>query len=222
MNEATIEIEGLHVAHGTAALHGVSLRVAEGESVAVVGHDQPSLTLLVRCCGGLVRPDRGRVRVAGVDVAAADRHALLDLRRTVGYVSIHGGLLANMSLRDNVELPLRYHRRLPAAAIAERAAALLEDAGLTARADERASTLPAEIQKCVAYLRAVAMEPRVLLVEDPSALLHPHGRTLVRGLHQQLRARGITVLVADDDDAFAAELTSRQLAVQLAAGERAP
>jgi ABC-type transporter Mla maintaining outer membrane lipid asymmetry ATPase subunit MlaF len=214
MNEATIEVEGLHVERGTAMLRGVSLRVAAGESVAVLGTDQPSLTLLVRCCGGLVRPGRGRVRVAGVDMAAADRHALLDLRRTVGYVSTHGGLLANMSLRDNVELPLRYHQRLPTAAIAERAAQLLEEAGLTARADERASTLPADIQKCVAYLRAVAMEPRVLLVEDPSALLHPRGRTIVRGLHQQLRARGVTVLVTDDDEAFASELTDRQLVVE--------
>lgn len=208
---AAIEVEELFVEQGAAALRGVSLRVAEGESLAVVGHDQPSLSLLVRCCGGLVRPGRGRVRVAGVDVSAADRYALLDLRRTVGYVSTHGGLLANMSLRDNVELPLRYHGRLPGRDIAERAARLLEDAGLTARADERASTLPAEIQKCVAYLRAVAMEPRVLLVEDPSALLHPHGRTIVRRLHQQLRERGVTVLVTDDDDAFAAELTDRQL-----------
>jgi ABC-type transporter Mla maintaining outer membrane lipid asymmetry ATPase subunit MlaF len=211
---SAIEIEDLHVRRGTAALRGVSLRVAEGESVAVVGDDQPSLTLLVRCCGGLVRPDRGRVRVAGLDVAAAERRALLDLRRTVGYVSIHGGLLANMSLRDNVELPMRYHGRLPAAAISERAAHLLDEAGLAARADEDASTMPAEIQKCVAYLRAVALEPRVLLVEDPSALLHPRGRTIVRRLHQQLRARGVTVLVTDDDDAFAAELTDRQLTVE--------
>lgn len=211
---ATIEVEELFVERGTAALRGVSLAVAEGESVAVVGDDQPSLSLLVRCCGGLLRPDRGRVRVAGVDVAAADRYALLDLRRTVGYVSTHGGLLANMSLRANVELPLRYHGRLPASTIAERAARLLDDAGLTARADERASTQPADIQKVVAYLRVVATEPRVLLVEDPSALLHPRGRALVRQLHQGLRERGVTVLVTDDDDAFAAELTSRQILVQ--------
>jgi ABC-type ATPase involved in cell division len=154
------------------------------------------------------------VRVAGVDVTAADRYSLLDLRRTVGYVSIDGGLLANMSLRDNVELPLRYHGRLSPAAIAQRAAELLDEAGLTGRADERASTLPAEIQKCAAYLRAVAMEPRVLLVEDPSALLHPRGRTIVRGIHQRLRERGVTVLVTDDDDEFAAELSDRQITVE--------
>lgn len=210
----TIEIEDLHVTRGAATLRGLSLRVAEGESVAVVGHDQPSLTLLVRCCGGLVRPDRGRVRVAGLDVATADRYALLDLRRTVGYVSIHGGLLANMSLRDNLELPLRYQGRMPPAAIAARASQLLDEAGLAARADERASTVPAELQKCVAYLRAVAMEPRVLLVEDPSALLHPQGRALVRRLHQGLRERAVTVLVTDDDDAFAGELADRQLVIE--------
>ncbi|MCX4242656.1 ATP-binding cassette domain-containing protein [Paraliomyxa miuraensis] len=211
---ASIEIDALSIQRGSAGVHDVSLRVNEGEAVAVVGDDQPSLTLLVRCCGGLLRPDRGRVRVAGIDLSTADRRTLLDLRRTVGYVSIHGGLLANMSLRDNVELPLRYHGHLPPAAIAERAAGLLHDAGLSARADERACTLPAEIQKCAAYLRAVALEPRVLLVEDPSALLHPRGRTIVRDIHRQLRARGVTVLVTDDDEDFAAELTDRQLTVE--------
>ena len=209
-----IEVEGLTIERGAAALREISLRVEPGESVAVVGEDQASLTLLVRCCGGLLRPDRGRVRVAGLDVARADRHALLDLRRTLGYVSIHGGLLANMTLRDNVELPMRYHATAEPAAIAARASELLAAAGLQARADERASTLPAEIQKCVAYLRAVAVEPRVLLVEDPSALLHPQGRAIVRDLHQRLRERGVTVLVTDDDEAFAAELSDRQLYVR--------
>ncbi|MEX1365024.1 MAG: ATP-binding cassette domain-containing protein [Nannocystaceae bacterium] len=210
---SAIEVEGLAIAQGEAALRDVSLRVAPGESVAVVGDDQASLTLLVRCCGGLQRPDAGRVSVAGLDMVTADRHTLLDLRRTLGYVSIHGGLLANMTLRDNLELPLRYHAVDEPAAISARVTALLDDAGLRALADARASTMPAEIQKCVAYLRAVATEPQVLLVEDPSALLNPQGREIVRGLHRRLRERGVTVLVTDDDEAFAAELTERQLHV---------
>ena len=143
---SVIEIEDLGIRRGAAALQGVSLRVGEGESVAVVGDDQASLTLLVRCCGGLLRPDRGHVRVGGVDVVAADRHALLDLRRALGYVSIHGGLLANMTLRDNVELPMRYHAVAEPAEITARADALLDEAGLQGRANEPASALPAEIQ----------------------------------------------------------------------------
>jgi ABC-type methionine transport system ATPase subunit len=211
---STIEVEQLAIERGAAALRRVDLRVNAGESVAVVGDEQASLTLLVRCCGGLLVPDRGRVSIAGVDVTSASRRALLDLRRTVGYVSVHGGLLANMTLRQNVELPLRYHQVADAATIVARAEALLRDAGLLAHADAKASTVSAELQKCAAYLRAVALEPRVLLVEDPSALLHPHGRELVRGLHQQLRERGVTVLVTDDDEAFAAQLCDRQLVVR--------
>jgi len=211
---STIEVEGLEIERGKAALRRVDLRVAEGESVAVVGEDQADLTLLVRCCGGLLRPDRGRIAVAGLDVVSATRRQLLDLRRTVGYVSIHGGLLANMTLRDNVELPMRYHGVAEEGAIVARATQLLDEAGLIAFADQHASTLSAEIQKCVAYLRAVAIEPRVLLVEDPSALLHPQGREIVRRLHHHLRERGVTVLVTDDDEAFATEITDRQLTVR--------
>ncbi|MCH9685733.1 MAG: ATP-binding cassette domain-containing protein [Deltaproteobacteria bacterium] len=208
-----IEIEGLHVHRGAVVLDGIDLQVAEGESVALVGADQTSLTALVRCCGGLDRPDRGRVRVAGTDVLAADRYALLDLQLAVGYVSTHGGLLANMTLRDNVELPLRYRGSDSPEAIRERSTQLLSDAGLLGRADARASTVSAEVEKCVAYLRAVAPAPRMLLVEDPSALLPPGGRALVRGIHQRLRAAGATVLMTDDDLDFAAELVDRVITV---------
>lgn len=208
-----IEVEGLGIERGGAALSDMSLSVASGESLAVVGEDQAALTLLVRCCGGLEPPDRGRVRVAGVDITGANRRTLLALRRTVGYVSIDGGLLSNMTLRHNIELPMRYHAVAERPAIEKRAAELLEQAGLQRHADALASTVPAEIQKCAAYLRAVAIEPQVLLVEDPSALLHPRGRTIVRALYQQLRARGVTVLMTDDDIEFATELSDRQLHV---------
>lgn len=212
-----IEIEGLHITRGGATLRDLSLRVAEGESVALVGEDQRSLTQLVRCCGGLVRPDRGTVRVTGIDIGTASRHALLDLRRAVGYVSVHGGLLANMTLRANVELPLRYHGVGDRPSIASRAQELFDQSGLASVADERAAVVPAELQKCVAYLRAVAMRPRVLLAEDPSALLHPQGRRIVEGLHQRLRADGVTVLVTDDDTEFAERITDRQVNITGAA-----
>ncbi|MEM7153674.1 MAG: ATP-binding cassette domain-containing protein [Myxococcota bacterium] len=209
-----IEVEGLGIERDGAALRDVSLIVAEGESLAVVGEDQAALTLLVRCCGGLQPPDRGRIRVAGVDITAANRRTLLALRRTVGYVSVDGGLLSNMTLRQNIELPMRYHALAERPIVEQRAAELLEQAGMERHADALASTVPAEIQKCAAYLRAVAIEPRVLLVEDPSALLHPRGRTIVRALYQQLRARGVSVLMTDDDVEFATELSDRQLHVE--------
>lgn len=210
----TINVAGLCVEQGGAQLLDFDLRVAAGESVAVVGEDQRRLTMLIRCCGGLLHPTAGTVEVAGVDIGRATRRTLLDLRLRVGYVSVHGGLLANMTLRDNVELPMRYHQVADRTTVTARAQRLLDEAGLGALATTRTSTVSAEIQKCVAYLRAVAIEPEVLLVEDPSAMLHPLGRRVVQQLHQRLRERGVTVLVTDDDEPFAAGLSDRQITLE--------
>ena len=204
----SIEVRDLW-AHGpTARVQGVSISVAPGERVAVVGPHQPSLSLLVRACAGFERADRGSVVVCGVDVARADRTRLLALRRHLGYVSISGGLLANMTMRDNLELALRYHGAAEAEAAARVQAAIAE-ASLEAEADVRACMLPAEVCKCFAYLRALLLEPVVLLAEDPSAFLHPHGRDVVAALHAQAHARGVTVLLADDDIDFVTPLVDR-------------
>jgi ABC-type polar amino acid transport system ATPase subunit len=207
----TIEIDALPVptAETTTML---SLRVAEGESVAIVGADQEWLTPVIRQCGGLDPIEHGRVSVGGLDVGRASHRELLALRDRVGYVSVGGGLFANATLLDNVTLPLRYRGVVDAEATAT-ARELLQEAGLAAVADRRAATVPVELQKLAAYLRALALRPTILLVEDPAAHLHPDGRRTVERLHAQLRDRGATVLVADDDREFAARLTSRLVEV---------
>ncbi len=209
----SIEIHDLWVEGAGAKLQGVSLQVGAGERVAVVGPHQPSLSLLIRACAGFERVQRGRVVVCGVEVSSADRQSLLRLRRDLGYVSISGGLLSNMTMRDNLELPLRYHGAAPPDAT-RAVQSVIEAAGLEAAADVRACLLPAELCKCFAYLRALLLEPVVLLAEDPSAYLHPEGRTIVADLHAQAQARGVTVLVADDDIEFVDPLVDRVIELQ--------
>jgi len=215
---ASIEIRGLCVVGMGARIEGVSLRVDAGERVAVVGPHQPSLSLLIRACAGFERVQRGRVEVCGVDVGNADRRSLLRLRRQLGYVSISGGLLANMTLRENLLLALRYHG-VSAQDAQRRVGAAVEAAGLADGADQRVSLVPAELIKSFAYLRALILEPKVLLAEDPSAFLHPHGREVVAELHAAAHRRGTTVLVADDDIEFVTPLVDR--VVELSALEAA-
>lgn len=186
----------------------VSLKVAPGESVAVVDDDQHRVTPIIRHCGGLEPVDEGHVQIGRFDVGRADRHTLLRMRQHVGYVSIGGGLFANATLAANVALPLRYRGMSPEDADAQ-ARKLLDEAGLLAIADRRAATVATELQKLGAYVRALALQPDVLLVEDPAAHLPPHGRRVVATLHDALRARGATILIADDDRELAARLADR-------------
>ena len=192
-------------------LHGFSFTLGPGDQVALCGEHQASLTKLIRVCAGLESVEAGSVRVLGVDVVAATRHELIDLRRRIGYVSIGGGLLSNMSLRDNIAVGLRYHGRTDTDAL-QTADALLGRIELSAYADERACTVPAELQKCCAYARALAADPELVLVEDPSAFLHPKGREAVTGLHQLIAERRIPTLIADDDVEFCSALVDRVVA----------
>ena len=209
---ASIEIEDLRVEGAGTRIEGVSLSVAPGERVAVVGPHQPSLSLLIRACAGFEPIVAGSARVCGIDVGRADRDALLRLRQHLGYVSIGGGLLANMTMRDNLELALRYRGVAPNDASAKVEAAIAR-AGLAEAAGVRACLAPAELAKCFAYLRAMLLDPAVFLAEDPSAFLHPEGRRLVADLHARAQSRGLTVLVADDDVEFVAPLVDRVVAI---------
>ena len=209
-SDVVLQIRGLTLP-GTTTIRALDLVVRKGETVALLGEDQVELTQVIRVVGGLARPNAGTVNVLGVDVTKADRTTLLKLRRRIGYVSIAGGLLSNMTVRANVELALRYHARGDAAFVRERATALLEEGGLTALADQPASVIPAEYQKCAAYVRALACEPEVLLVEDPAAFLHPEGRAVIERVHARLRDAQTTVLLADDDVELASRLVERAI-----------
>lgn len=202
----TIDIRNLAVPLGEDRVRTLSIVVGSGESVALVGHDQRRLTPIIRQCGGLDPIASGSVHVGEVDIGHADHRALLRLRGQVGYVSVGGGLFANLSLLDNIALPLRYHRVEDPEG---RARELLGRASLEDLAAERAATVSTELQKLVAYLRALALRPSVLLVEDPAAHLSPQGRAVVESLHAQLRERNATVLIADDDRELASRLASR-------------
>ncbi|MEM6994818.1 MAG: ATP-binding cassette domain-containing protein [Myxococcota bacterium] len=209
--DAVLQIEGLGLAGDPAPLSGLDLTVHEGQTAALLGEDQVLLTRIVRLIGGLERPDRGTIRLLGVDVGSANRRELLTLRRRVGYVSVAGGLLSNMTVRANIEIAMRYHGDCEPGQVAGRAQALLDEGALTDLADEPASVIPAEYQKCAAYVRALASNPDVVLVEDPAAFLHPEGRATIERLHERLQRSRTTVLLADDDIALAERLVTRAI-----------
>ncbi len=205
--DVVLSIEGLALQES--ALQGLDFTMRAGETAALLGDDQVLLTRIIRVLGGLERPAAGTVTLLGVDVGAATRHQLLQLRRRVGYISVAGGLLSNMTVRENVEIAMRYHAHGDVAGVPARAAALLEEGGLTAMADQPASVIPAEYQKCAAYVRAIASDPPVVLVEDPAAFLHPEGRTTIERIHARLQDTQTTVLLADDDTELASRLVAR-------------
>jgi lipoprotein-releasing system ATP-binding protein len=160
-----------------AALHvlsGVDLEVRRGEMIAIVGASGSGKSTLLHILGALERPTTGSVRIRGADVAAADDDALSGLRNAqVGFVFQFHHLLREFSALENVMMPLRISGRDEGEA-RNRARTLLERVGLGARADHRPSEMSGGEQQRTAVARALAMEPAIVLADEPSGNLDHH------------------------------------------------
>ena len=156
---------------GTPVLHEVSLAVAAGEVVAVMGPSGSGKSTLMHCLAGLLVPDSGTVELDGVALGSLSerRRSRLRLER-YGFVAQFGDLVPELTLRENVELPLRLlgHGRRAAA---ERSAELLDRLGIAAVADARAGAASGGQVQRAAVARALAHRPAVLLADEPTGAL---------------------------------------------------
>jgi putative ABC transport system ATP-binding protein len=214
-----IQVGGVSRSYGSGpgavhALRDVSFDVAAGTLVAVVGRSGSGKTTLLNVVGGLDRPDRGTVRVAGTDVTALDDDGLSDLRRgTISYVFQTFGLIPVLTAAENVGVPLRM-ARLPVAERKRRVSTLLDLVGLGAHAEQRPDELSGGQQQRVAIARALAASPRVLLADEPTGQLDAETGLAVMGLLRGVvEAEGVTVVVATHDPVMIA-LADRVLRIR--------
>jgi lipoprotein-releasing system ATP-binding protein len=167
-------------------LDGVSLSVARGEMVAIVGASGAGKSTLLHVLGALDRPTRGAVVLDGQPVAAQDDEALAALRnRTVGFVFQFHHLLREFSALENVMMPLRIGGA-PVPVARARAEALLARVGLAGRMQHRTGALSGGEQQRTAVARALATEPAVLLADEPSGNLDWHNAERLHDLFGEL------------------------------------
>lgn len=183
-----------------AALEHVSLRVAEGEYLAVMGPSGSGKSTLLNVLGLLDRPDEGQYWLGGQDIATLSDPALAQLRgHRIGFVFQSFHLIPRLTARENVELPLMLCGVLPAERH-RRSQQLLGELGLENRADHRPAELSGGQRQRVAIARAMAMAPRLILADEPTGNLDSRSGeeviTLLEGLN---REQGITLMVVTHD-----------------------
>ncbi len=197
---AAIELRGVwHAYPGSRrwALEGVDLEIREGRILAVVGPNGSGKTTMLKLAGTLYRPTRGTVRLWGSDFWASDGSQRLRLRRLVVYVHEKPVLVRGTALH-NVAYGLLL-RGYPSEEALERARSVMERMGVAGLASRERGQLSAGEAQLVSILRAVAAEPRVLLLDEPTAHLDLEKRRRLASLLRELRDRGMGVVVATHD-----------------------
>ncbi len=176
------------------ALDGISITVAQGEFLAIMGSSGSGKSTLMNVLGCLDRPTSGSYRLDGSAVGRLTRGQLAEVRnRTIGFVFQSFNLLTRTTARENVELPLVY-AGVPRRQRVERAKVALERVGLGARMDHRPSQLSGGQQQRVAIARAIVNEPRIVFADEPTGNLDTRTSIDVMALFQQLWRGGLTIV----------------------------
>jgi ABC-type lipoprotein export system ATPase subunit len=192
-------------AAGVTAVQGVNLAVDEGEFVAITGASGSGKSTLLHMLGGITRPSAGRVLLEGVDLATLDDDALAEIRRRrIGFVFQRYNLLPELSLAENVALPLVLDG-VPEARCRAAAREALEAVGMAHRADHRPDTLSGGEQQRGAVARALVTAPAIVLADEPTGALDSVNSANVLELLQRLvRDRRQTVILVTHDPGIAA------------------
>lgn len=185
---------------GRRIFNGLSLEVPRGSITAIMGPSGSGKTTLLKLIGGVLRPHAGHVVVDGLEVARLPRVQLYRLRRRIGVLFQSGALLTDLSVLDNVALPLREHTELPRETVDDIALLKLEAVGLRGAAGLYPGQLSGGMARRVALARAIALDPGLVLYDEPFTGQDPIGLgTLVRLIRDLNGALGLTsVLVSHD------------------------
>lgn len=181
-------------------LKGINLTARRGQIVAIMGSSGCGKTTLLRLIGGQIKPSSGTVQVAGQDVSALDTHGLYQLRRKMGMLFQFGALFTDMSVFDNVAFQLRERTDLPEEIIHDLVLMKLHAVGLRGAADLMPAELSGGMARRVALARAIALEPMLLMYDEPFTGLDPISLGVIGNLIRRLTdTLGLTSILVTHD-----------------------
>lgn len=193
-----VQIRGLRFAYGgRTVLRGLDLDIPRGRVAAILGSSGSGKSTLLQLMAGLLRPASGTVRICGQDVHALDRAGLLALRRRMGMMFQKGGLFSDLTVFENIAFPMREHTKLPEPLLHDLVLMKLHAVGLRGAHRLRPGELSGGMSRRVALARAIALDPELVIYDEPFAgldpiTLHVVG-DLIRTLNDSLGATSVIV-----------------------------
>jgi len=210
-----IAVEGLHKAFGSQkVLNGISLAVRRGETLAVLGRSGTGKSVLLRLVIGLEKPDSGSVRIHGQDIAGLALDQLGEIRKKMGFLFQHAALYDSLTVEQNVAFPLRHHRKtMSKSEQGDRVMQLLAEVGMEGHLEKMPSDISGGMQKRVGLARALALEPDILLLDEPTAGLDPISAAEIDDLVLKLQAEHHMASIVVTHDLHSAKTIADRLAL---------
>jgi len=193
-----IEIIDLHKTfNGHQVLRGINLTIGKGELLALIGRSGIGKSVLLKHVVGLIKPDQGQVMISGIDMRSLKGKRLVEMRKKFGFLFQGGALFDSFTVYENVAFPLQERTKLTAKQIRERVFYELEHMGLKNDWEKYPAELSGGMRKRAALARSLAMEPSIMLFDEPTTGLDPIiGRTIldhIQQCHRRLNFTGIIV-----------------------------
>lgn len=200
-NESLIEVKDLHFKRGERIIYdGVDLSIQKGKITAIMGPSGTGKTTLLRLIGGQLKPDAGEILLNGQDIALMSRKELFNARSKMGMLFQSGALFTDMTVYENVAFPLRAHTQLSEQEITKIVAKKLESVGLRGAEKLMPSELSGGMNRRVALARAIALDPELIMYDEPFAGQDPIVMGVLIRLIRSLReALDLTTIIVSHD-----------------------
>lgn len=189
MKDEVISINGLYKSFGDLkVLENAKLSLKNGENLVVLGKSGSGKSVLIKIIAGLIKPDAGDVNVLGYDMTNISKAELLELRLKIGFCFQHSALYDSMSIKENIEFPLKYAlRTISQSEINKRVDRVLEAVGLEQTKNQMPSELSGGQKKRIGIARTIVMNPEVILYDEPTAGLDPITCVEINDLMNQVK-----------------------------------
>ena len=210
-----VAVEDLHKSFGSQkVLNGVSLTVRRSETLAVLGRSGSGKSVLLKLIIGLQKPDSGSVRIHGQDIAGLALDQISEIRKKMGFLFQHAALYDSLTVEQNVAFPLQHHQKeMSRTEQGDRVRQLLAEVGMEGDLEKMPSDISGGMQKRVGLARALALEPDILLLDEPTAGLDPISSAEIDDLVLKLQEEHHMASIVVTHDLHSAKTIADRLAL---------